>query len=95
MPERYQREIEDILRQAGDLGAGKGKGGPARSFPRLVWLHIAQSLRGKPWSFSPGRVMLTAAMLLLSALVFSAMVPGIAGPLAWAGLVLFIDNDEP
>ena len=90
MPERYQREIEDILRQAGDLGSGQGNGGSSRSFPRLVWRHLVQSLSGKPWSISPGRVMLTAVVLLLSALIMGALVPGMAGPVAWAGLVLFI-----
>lgn len=90
MPERYQREIEDILQQAGDLGSGNGKGGPSRSFPRLVWLQLVRSLSGKPWSISPGRVMLTAVVLLLSALLMGALVPGLASPVAWAGLVLFI-----
>lgn len=83
MPQRYEKEIEDILQQAGDLGP-KGKSAAGHSLPKLVWLHLAQSLRGKPWSISPGRVMLTAAVLLLSAIIM-----GIA-LLAWAGLLLFI-----
>jgi hypothetical protein len=34
--------------------------------------------------------MLIAVCLLLSALLVRAVVPGIAGPLAWAGLLLFV-----
>ncbi len=81
MAERYKREIDEILRQAGELGAGKRS---RPSLPRLMWMGLTQSLGGKRWSLSPGRVMFIAVALLLSALIMSVPL------LAWAGLILFI-----
>ena len=90
MPERYQREIEDILKQAGDLGSERSPKTSDRSFLKQMWAYATKSFRGNPSSISPGRVMLASVLLLLSALVFSFMMPMISGPLAWAGLVVFI-----
>ena len=93
MSNRYQREIEEILKQAGDLGPSGRERRPKQSFRRLLWIYVSQSLGGRGWSVSPGRIMLIAGSLLLSALIFRAMVPGLQGlgaPLAWAGLLLFI-----
>lgn len=50
---------------------------------------------GQPWarvrdSISPGRVMLGAFVLLLVALLFRSQMPGMASPIAWAAVVLFI-----
>ena len=92
MPDRYRREIEEILRQAGDLEPSDLGKGPRQSVWRLALLYVKQSLGGKGWSLSPGRVMLIAVSLFLAALVFRAMVPlpGLVQPLAWAGLLLFI-----
>ena len=90
MSERYKREIEEILRQAGELGTGQGSGKSKPGLLRLVWLNIAQSVGGKTWSLSPGRIMLVAIALLLSALVARLIAPGLAGLLAWGGLLLFI-----
>ncbi len=87
MPERYQQEIEEILRQSGEL-TGKSKRQPG--FLKLVWRQFVQSLGGKTWSISPGRVMVAAVSLLLAALLISSAVPGFVAPLAWAGLLLFI-----
>ena len=84
MSERYQREIEEILQQAGDLGSGNRTGRSGQGLLRLIWLQIAGSVAGKNWSLSPGRIMLIAVVLLLSALVLQV------GLLAWAGLLLFI-----
>ena len=94
MPSRYEKEIEDILEKAGDFGAKPVKGAPkkprSRSVRRLVWLYVRQSLSGKPWSVSPGRVMLIGFVLLLSTLLVMPFVDGVAGYLAWAGLLLCI-----
>ena len=90
MSERYQREIEEILEEAGDLVPAKPRLGARPGFWRLIRAYIAQSLRGNRWSLSPGRVMLIAVSLLLAALVLRGALPGIVGPLAWAGLLLFI-----
>ena len=90
MADRYQREIEEILQQAGELGPGKARRGGQRGLLALMRMHIAQSIGGRTWSITPGRVMLVAVALLLSALIMTTSVPGIVGPLAWAGLLLFI-----
>ena len=95
MPNKYEKEIEDILERAGDFGEKPGKGGApkkprSRSVRRLVWLYVRQSLSGGPWSFSPGRVMLIGFVLLLSTLLIMSFVDGVAGYLAWAGLLLCI-----
>ena len=90
MSEKYQREIEEILEEAGDLEPVKPPFGTRPSVWRLIRAYIGQSLRGNRWSLSPGRVMLIAVSLLLAALVLRGALPGIVGPLAWAGLLLFI-----
>ena len=95
MPNKYEKEIEDILERAGDFGGKPGKGDApkkprSRSVRRLVWLYVRQSLSGGLWSFSPGRVMLIGFVLLLSTLLIMPFVDGVAGYLAWAGLLLCI-----
>ena len=90
MSNRYQREIEEILKQAGELAPAAEPPPKQVSFRRLLWLQVRQSLGGKAWSISPGRVMVVAVLLLLSALVLNATLPGLTGPLAWSGLILFI-----
>ena len=90
MSEKYQREIEEILEEAGDLEPARPRFGRRPSVWSLIRAYIGQSLRGNRWSLSPGRVMLIAVSLLLAALVLRGALPGIVGPLAWAGLLLFI-----
>jgi hypothetical protein len=89
MSQRYQREIEDILKQSGELKRTGRGGGSGPSFWQLVRLWISRLLRGRSWS-QPGRLILIAVSLLLSALIIRSIVPGIAGPVAWAGLLLFV-----
>ena len=90
MSQRYQEEIEEILKQAGELDPSGGGKKPRESIWRLIWLYVCQSLGGKRLSFSAGRVMLVAVCLLLSALIIRAVVPGLVAPFAWAGLLLFL-----
>ena len=90
MSERYKKEIEEILQQAGELAPSKRSRGSGPSFLKLIWLNLARAVGGKTWSFSPGRVMLIGLALLLSALIMQAVVPGIVALLAWGGLVLLI-----
>ncbi len=92
MSERYQREIEEILQEAGDLEPSGVSVGTKPGFWALARSYLGQSLGGKRWSLSPGRVMLVAVSLLLAALVLRSALPGVGvvGPLAWAGLLLFI-----
>ena len=93
---KYQREIEEILQKAGDIGGGGGRKPRSASsdrgigFFRLVSMYVRQSLGGRFWSISPGRVMLLGFVLLLSALLIIPLVGGRAGLLGWAGLIVFI-----
>ena len=90
MPERYKEEIEEILRQAGDLSPNGRRRRPRDGILRLIWQQLTDSVGGRGWSLTPGRVMLIAAGLLLSALFLGSVIPGLTGLLAWAGLILFI-----
>ena len=92
MQKRYQREIEEILKQAGEDGppAPRDQKPENETIWRLIWLYVKQSLGGKGLSISPGRIMLIAVSLLLSALLIRAFIPGAVAYLAWAGLLLFI-----
>ena len=90
VPEKYQEEIEEILKQAGGLVASSRPAKTRPSLWRLVRMYILSSLGGKLWSLNPGRIMMVAVSLLLLALLFTRIVPGIGGPVALAGLLLFI-----
>ena len=93
MPQKYQREIEEILQQAGDLGLSDP---PKRSrklgIGRLAWEYFKQSIGGSAFSVTPGRIMLGAVLILLAALVLNLATPGfgVVGILAWLGFILFI-----
>ena len=90
MPDRYQREIEDILQQAGDLGPGPRSARRRGGLLALVWRYLGQAPSGKAWAITPGRVMLAAVAVLLLALVAGSMTSGVAPLLGFAGLLLFI-----
>ena len=90
MPDRYQREIEDILRQAGDLGPGPRSARRRRGLLALIWRYFGQAPSGNAWGITPGRVMLAAVAVLLLALVAGSMTSGVAPLLGFAGLLLFI-----
>ena len=93
MPQKYQREIEEILQQAGDMGlADPPKRRPKQGFGRLAWEYFKQSIGGSAFSVTPGRVMLGAVLILLAALVLNLATTGfgIVGLLAWLGFILFI-----
>lgn len=93
MPQKYQREIEEILQQAGDMGlADPPKRRQKLGFGRLAWEYFKQSIGGSAFSITPGRIMLGAVLILLAALVLNLATPGfgIVGILAWLGFILFI-----
>ena len=90
MPQKYQKEIEEILRQAGELSTGPSPKRRPQGFLALAWTYVTESVGGNAWSLSPGRVMLIGGSLLLSALIVQAVAPGLVGIFAWAGLILLI-----
>ena len=97
MPDRYEREIEDILEKAGVPGDDSAasakrprKSRRSRGVGRLAWLYVREALSGGVWSLSPGRVMLIGFVILLSTLLVMPFVGGVPGLLAWAGLIICI-----
>ena len=90
MPDQYKKEIEEILKQAGEEPTLPVERQPKLGLWRLMRQYIRQSMAGRGWSISPGRVMLTAVSLLLVALVLRMFIPGVVGPLALVGLLLFM-----
>ena len=91
MAERYQREIEEILEKAGDARPkGSRSHGPKRSSLALIGSVLGSALGGKKLSLSPGRLMLIAVVLLLTALVLQASSAGFVAPLLLVGFILFI-----
>ncbi|MEE8442436.1 MAG: hypothetical protein V3S37_01695 [Dehalococcoidia bacterium] len=89
MSERYQQEIEEILGKAEELPLDKVKP-PRRSFSTILLTGLGRLLGGRTWSLSPGRIMLGSLGLLLVTLLFRASMPGIAAPIAWVAVILFI-----
>ena len=94
MAQRYQREIEEILQQVNEKGASSkspsGLSPAQRRVPRRPGRNsggLAARLAGFP---SPGRFLLAGIALLVAALVLRSTIPGIAGPMTWAGVGLFI-----
>lgn len=89
MSERYQREIEEILRQVGESTSTKGPE-EGRGYPLLSGLSRAGRAIGNRIYLNTGRLMFIGLALLLSAVLISAIVPGVVGPIVWSGLILFI-----
>ncbi|MBI4298725.1 MAG: hypothetical protein HY666_03095 [Chloroflexi bacterium] len=90
MPEKYLREIEEILKQAGGQGGKRRPKKPRANLFGFLGAQLGKSLGGKKLSFSPARLLLVSVVVLLSALVLRAMSPGLVAPLVWVGLILFI-----
>ena len=91
MSSRYQREIEEILETAGEVGPPSPRIPPRRyGLFRLVWLYTKQSLTGGLWSITPGRVMLMGFVLLLTGVLVNAFASGPIGYLGWVGLLVSI-----
>ncbi len=85
MSDKYRKEVEDILEQA---GVPPGRAPVPRRKPgfwRLLWMYAGKALGGRTWAITPGRVMIAAVVVLLLALVLRA------GPImGLIGLLLFI-----
>ena len=88
MPERFQREIEEILEHSEDSPKDsprqpgkKAKGPSGRGGMFSGWLGDV---------LAPSRLFMASGGLLLTALVLNVAGAGLAGLLFWLGLVLFI-----
>ncbi len=85
MPEKYKKEVEEILEQAG-VPPGRAVAPRRRpSFWQLILVYAGKAVGGRTWAITPGRVMIAAVVVLLLALVLRA------GPaMGLVGLLLFI-----
>ena len=89
MPKRYEEEIEEILKQVGEVDPGPVR--RRRGFLGLLGAYVFRLLGGGTWAITPGRVMLTAGVVLLLGLLMPMLVQAsIWAWLAWGGLILFI-----
>ena len=89
MSQRYQREIEEILKDSSRLKRSGQAGDLGTPFWKMAWIWLYGLLLSRSWS-QPGRLVLVAVLLLVSSLIIRAVIPVIAGPVAWAGLLLFV-----
>ncbi len=89
MSERYQREIEEILSQAGE-SAPADRSKKDRGVPLLPPVFRTGRGGGNRAYFTSGRLMFIGLALLLSAILVSAIFPGFLGPIVWLGLIAFI-----
>ena len=89
MPEKYRREIEDLLSQIEGQHETVELKKPSSS--RGLFKAIIRFFGGKGWSITPGRIMMASVALLLIALLFSSSMPGLLAPLiGWGAVVIFI-----
>ena len=90
MSDKYQKEIEEILKRAEDVlprertRPSKREQGSSFSNP------LDRLSGGRVLKISAGKLMLTSFALLLLALIVGATQLGFAVPLVIAGLVLFV-----
>ena len=89
MSERYQREIEEILQQVGESTPTKEPGKAEKNSLLALFSRIGNGI-GSVIYLSSRRLMTIGIALLLSAILVSAIFPGLLGPFVWLGLILFI-----
>ena len=89
MSERYQREIEEILQQVGEATPGNEPREAKGSSLLAPLARIGRGI-GNHIYLSSGRLMTIGIVLLLAAILASAIFPGFLGPFVWLGLILFI-----
>lgn len=89
MSEKYQNEIEEILRQATELTPASGPKKVKRN-PSLAALSRIGRGIGRYLYPNSGRLLFIGLALLVSAVLVSAMFPGPLGPIVWLGLIGFI-----
>lgn len=84
MPSKYEQEIDDILKEAGELRSGDDVLKQKSNLRAFIWFRLRRSLGDGVVSVSSGRVISVAVVLLILALVM-----GIS-PIAWVGLIFLI-----
>ncbi|MDE2838616.1 MAG: hypothetical protein OXL97_14095 [Chloroflexota bacterium] len=90
MAQRYQREIEEILGQAGEDGQGAGPDGSKRPRTRNRVSRPRGPRLGRFLRPTSGRLLLAGIVLLVLSVLLKALdAPGVT-PFLWASVVLFV-----
>jgi hypothetical protein len=87
MPEKYEREIEEILAKSPKIPQHQNG---SRSFFNTLIKYLNQSVRIRNFKVSPGRIMVVGLSLLLLALIIRTFAPTWTSFFAWTGLLLLI-----
>ena len=93
MPDKFMREIEEIIERVERDGSGKESESSSVSATNISKLkRIAPGFfsLARFGSISPSKVMLAGIFLLLLAVVVSPFIHGTVTLLVWAGLLLFV-----
>ncbi len=89
MTDKYQKEIEDILKKA-EAEEPLPRTNSNRSLRSLVSQYVRQSMNNKVWGISPGKIMLATLAVFLASLLLRPIMPGIFGLILWGCLIVFI-----
>ncbi|MQG38723.1 MAG: hypothetical protein FI718_01885 [SAR202 cluster bacterium] len=87
MPEKYEREIEEILAKS-STNSKKAHG--SNSLLNMLFRYLNQSVSVKNVKISPGRIMLIGISLLLLSLIIRTFAPTWTSFFAWTGLLVLI-----
>ena len=87
MPEKYEREIEEILAKS---SKGSKRSNTNKSLLNMIFRYLNQSVSVRNFKISPGRIMLVGICLLLLSLIIRTFAPTWTSFFAWTGLLILI-----
>ena len=87
MPEKYEREIEEILAKS---SKGSKRSNTNKSLLNMIFRYLNQSVSVRNFKISPGRIMLVGICLLLLSLKIRTFAPTWTSFFAWTGLLILI-----
>ena len=87
MPEKYEREIEEILAKS---SKGSKRSNTSKSLLNMIFRYLNQSVSVRNFKISPGRIMLVGIRLLLLSLIIRTFAPTWTSFFAWTGLLILI-----
>lgn len=87
MPEKYEREIEEILAKS---SKDSKRSNANKSLLNMILRYLNQSVSVRNFKISPGRIMLVGICLLLLSLIIRTFAPTWTSFFAWTGLLILI-----
>ena len=87
MPEKYEREIEEILAKS---SKDSKRSNANKSLLNMLFRYLNQSVSVRNFKISPGRIMLIGICLLLLSLIIRTFAPTWTSFFAWTGLLILI-----